>query len=49
MKVNHRKVVVQIRKNDKNNDIIREEFATKSMRPKRLERWLDLGGNPDDF
>ena len=30
-------------------DIIREELIIKCMHPHRLERWLELGGDIDDF
>jgi hypothetical protein len=33
----------------KRMDIIREDLITKSMHPKRLERWIGLGGEIDDF
>jgi hypothetical protein len=33
----------------KRMDVIREELMMKSMHPRRLERWLELGGDIDDF
>jgi hypothetical protein len=33
----------------KNMDIIREELLSKTMHPRRLQRWIDMGGNIDDF
>lgn len=30
-------------------DMIREELMMKCMHPKRLERWLEMGGEIDDF
>jgi predicted esterase YcpF (UPF0227 family) len=30
-------------------NIIREELMMKCMHPKRLERWLEMGGEIDDF
>ena len=30
-------------------DVIREELAMKCMHPRRLERWIELGGDLDDF
>ena len=33
----------------KRMDIIREDLIMKSMHPKRLERWIELGGEIDDF
>ena len=30
-------------------DIIREELIMKCMHPSRLERWIEMGGNIDDF
>jgi hypothetical protein len=33
----------------KRMDIIREEMMMKCMHPSRLERWLELDGDCDDF
>ena len=30
-------------------DIFREELMMKCMHPNRLERWIELGGDIDDF
>ena len=30
-------------------DLIREELMMKCMYPKRLERWIEMGGEIDDF
>jgi hypothetical protein len=30
-------------------DIIREELIMESMHPRRLEKWLEMGGDIDDF
>ena len=30
-------------------DVIREELLMKCMHPARLERWLEMGGDIDDF
>ena len=30
-------------------DIVREELMMKCMHPRRLERWLEMGGDIDDF
>jgi hypothetical protein len=30
-------------------DIIREELIATSMHPKKLQRWIDMGGNIDDW
>ena len=30
-------------------DVIREELMMKSMHPARMERWLEMGGEIDDF
>lgn len=32
-----------------NMDIIREELLLKVMHPRRLQRWINMGGNIDDF
>ena len=32
-----------------NMDVIREELLMKCMHPARLERWLEMGGDIDDF
>ena len=33
----------------KRMDIIREELMMKCMHPSRLERWVEMGGDIDDF
>jgi hypothetical protein len=33
----------------KRMDVIREELITTSMHPKRLVRYIDMGGNIDDW
>ena len=33
----------------KRMDIIREELVMKCMHPSRLERWIEMGGDIDDF
>jgi hypothetical protein len=30
-------------------DIIREELIMKTMHPRRLDKWIDMGGEIDDF
>ena len=30
-------------------DIIREELIMKCMHPRRLQKWIKMGGNIDDF
>jgi hypothetical protein len=30
-------------------NIIREELMMKCMHPRRLERWIEMGGDIDDF
>ena len=30
-------------------DIIREELIIKCMHPRRLQRWIEMGGEIDDF
>ena len=30
-------------------NMIREELMIKSMHPRRLERWIEMGGDIDDF
>ena len=30
-------------------NIIREELIMKCMHPSRLERWIEMGGDIDDF
>jgi hypothetical protein len=30
-------------------NVIREELMMKCMHPSRLERWIEMGGDVDDF
>jgi hypothetical protein len=30
-------------------NIVREELMMKCMHPRRLERWIEMGGDIDDF
>jgi hypothetical protein len=34
---------------EKRMNVIREELIMKCMHPSRLERWIEMGGDIDDF